>query len=472
LIGSFDRLLEDAFGGSAHFNNIRDLAYGIFNCHGRATITGFITGACKQFVDWSAYYRLFSKERLDVGNVFNKIFKRGVELSPKSKYVVVHMDDTVLKKTGKKIPGTSWRRDPLGPPFQTNLIWGQRFIELSLAIPMQKGIGPSRAVPIQFSHCPSAKKPKSSSSDQEHKNYKEELKQKNLNAYGNKEIRKIRSYMNENGMEDKRLVLCVDGSYTNGSVLKDIPDNVSFIGRTRKDGKFHYPAVNSTGPGRNKVYGEQLPTPDEIRKSDNYKWHKINAWAAGKNHEFNIKVVEGFIWRKTGGEQKYRLIVIRPLSYRLSKKSKLLYRAPAYLLCTDFEMSLQDTLQFYLWRWEIEVNIGEGKSQFGVGQANVRNQKSVETVPAFITTIYSLLLLANLESSKSNQALCLPRPKWYPHKPNKRITTGDLINKLKAQIYCNGIGIHFSHFVNMNNKLRSGRNDSVPLIYSSFYGRA
>jgi len=178
-----------------------------------------------------------------------------------------------------------------------------------------------------------------------------------------------------------------------------------------KNVTFHYSAINQSETGRKKVYSEQLPTTDEIRQSDNFKWHKINAWAAGKNHEFNIKVMQGFIWRKTGGERKYRLIVIRPLGYKLYKKSKLLYRAPAYLLCTDIDMSLQDTLQFYLWSWEIEVNIGEGKSLFGVGQAHVRNPKSIEIVPAFITAIYSLLLLANLESSKSNQALFLSKAK-------------------------------------------------------------
>jgi hypothetical protein len=44
--------------------------------------------------------------------------------------LIAHMDDTILKKTGKKISGTSWRRDPLGPPFQNNFIWGQRFLQI------------------------------------------------------------------------------------------------------------------------------------------------------------------------------------------------------------------------------------------------------------------------------------------------------------------------------------------------------
>lgn len=472
MIDTFDDLLNCVFGAGRSFEKLRDLSYGLLNCSGRATITGMITGAFKQFDDWSTYYRLFRRESLNMAQAFWRIFHLGVDQCLGSKYVVVHMDDTIIKKTGKNIPGTSWRRDPLGPPFHTNFIWGQRFIELALAIPAQLGIGPSRSIPIQFLHCPSAKKPKRNASEQELKHFKEEQKQKNLNTYGSTAVSNLRAHMNDHGMRDKQLVLCVDGSYTNAQILKKLPDQVSFIGRTRKDAKFNYPAENQSGVGRRKVYGNQLPTPEQIRQSDEYKWQNVDAWAAGKVHSFKIKVVEGFIWRKTGGDQKYRLIVISPLGYRKTKNAKVLYRRPAYLLCTDFDMSIQDTLQFYLWRWEVEVNIGEGKSLFGVGQAQIRNQRSSEQVPAFVTAIYSLLLLAQMKSNSHYQKKNLPRSKWYPKKHNSRITTGDLINKFKAQLYCRGSGISFSHFVNLQTHARSTRNRNMASTYSNFFARA
>jgi hypothetical protein len=43
------------------------------------------------------------------------------ELSPDNT-MVAHMDDTLLKKTGRHVPGTAWRRDPLGPQFKNNFI--------------------------------------------------------------------------------------------------------------------------------------------------------------------------------------------------------------------------------------------------------------------------------------------------------------------------------------------------------------
>jgi hypothetical protein len=46
----------------------------------------------------------------------------------------------------------------------------------------------------------------------------------------------------------------------------------------------------------------------------------------------------------------------------------LLYRQPAYLLCTDPQMALQEFLQLFLWRWDIEVNFRNEKTLLGVGQ--------------------------------------------------------------------------------------------------------
>lgn len=294
----------------------------------------------------------------------------------------------------------------------------------------------------------------------------------NLNTYGSKCIAEIRQTMDDNNLKHKHLVMGVDGSYTNGSILKELPDNVSLIGRIRKDAKFNLPADQQPQTGRKRIYGDELPTPEEIRKSENYPWKSVKAYAAGKYHNFQIKQVNNVMWRKAGKEHKFILVVIRPLSYKLTKNSKALYRRPAYILCNNPDMDIQDILQFYLWRWQIEVNIGEEKSVLGVGQAQVRNLNATQNIPAFMTSIYSLLHLANIQYQNNQETEWLPRPKWYQKKANKRITTGDLINNFRAILYCKAIGISFSHFVNHQHQLRNDKNSSEAKIYSAFYARA
>ncbi|RRJ94816.1 hypothetical protein Ga0100231_011190 [Opitutaceae bacterium TAV4] len=67
--------------------------------------------------------------------------------------------------------------------------------------------------------------------------------------------------------------------------------------------------------------------------------------------------------RITGVHTPGRVVVIAPLGYRLRKGGKLLYRQPAYLLCTDAGLPVQDILQQYLWRWDIEVNFKDEKKK-------------------------------------------------------------------------------------------------------------
>ena len=59
------------------------------------------------------------------------------------------------------MPQTQWHRDPLGPPFQTNLRWGHRFLQASLVLPLylQDGESSSRSIPVRFEMAPVVKKP-------------------------------------------------------------------------------------------------------------------------------------------------------------------------------------------------------------------------------------------------------------------------------------------------------------------------
>ena len=104
---------------------------------GRHTITGMLTSSGQQFKDWTSVYRLFSHHRVDIPRLFDHVRTAVLQDLPDNESIIAHMDDTILKKTGKHVPGTAWRRDPLGPPFHTNFIWGQRFLQISLALPHQ-----------------------------------------------------------------------------------------------------------------------------------------------------------------------------------------------------------------------------------------------------------------------------------------------------------------------------------------------
>ncbi len=178
------------------------------------------------------------------------------------------------------------------------------------------------------------------------------------------------------------MLLSVDGSYTNATIVKGLPHRVTLIGRVRKDATFNYLPVSEKTNGRDRKYGEPAPTPEQVRQSDDFPWQEVTGWAAGKKHLFNVKVIKYLKWRTAGQAHTFQLVVIRPLSYRKKKGGKLLYRKPAYLVCNDNDLDIETLLQAYLWRWEIEVNFRDEKSTNGCGEAQVRARNSSSESPA------------------------------------------------------------------------------------------
>jgi hypothetical protein len=247
----------------------------------------------------------------------------------------------------------------------------------------------------------------------------------------------------------------VDGRFTNGTVFKQLPPRTVLIGRIRKDTKLYYlPRSDDQPPlGRRRLYGKRAPTPEALRQDSSREWELLKVWAAGKEHCFKIKTLAPLLWRPATANHKLRLIVIAPLAYRPRKGSRLLYRQPAYLICSDTDISVQQALQAYVWRWDIEVNFRDEKSLLGVGQAQVRNEASVEKVPQLLVIAYAILLLAAHRAFATVPlAQIIPPPKWRPQRKSSRHSTQELINQLRGELWGKALGVDNSYdFLNAMN---------------------
>lgn len=431
------------------------MALGSLVTLGRRTLTGIIASGGRQFNDWSADYRLFSQERFDLDGVFDAVRNEVLDLLPAGAPVVAALDDTLLEKRGAKVPGVSYRRDPMGPPFRPNFIRAQRFIQLSMALPNGPQPSGARMIPVDFRHAPTPAKPGKNAEAERWAEYRELSKEMNLSARGIGRIRALRKGLDGSpGGAERRLITAVDGSYTNSKVLKGLPENTTLIGRIRKDAKLYHLPDESDRParGRKPVYGKRAPTPEELRKDETVKWETVDVWAAGKVHEFHFKSIAPIRSRTAGEKHDLRLIVIRPLAYRPSKGAKLLYRKPACLICTDPNLPVEEVIQAYVWRWDIEVNIRDEKQLIGVGQAQVRNDSSVELVPAFLAASYAMLLLAGCRSyGVDGLVQGMPLPRWRDRAGKRRASTLDLISRLRAELWGKSMGVdNFSGFVKKN----------------------
>jgi hypothetical protein len=85
-------------------------------CLGRHTLTNLLTTEGRQYLDWTADYRLYSQQRIDCSRVFSQIRQEVQALTPAKQALITALDDSLLRKTAKKSRG-QYARDPKDPPF-------------------------------------------------------------------------------------------------------------------------------------------------------------------------------------------------------------------------------------------------------------------------------------------------------------------------------------------------------------------
>jgi len=422
---------------------------------GRHTITGLLRNQNRTQQDWSADYRFYAQDRLEVGKMFEQVRAEIEQGGGADQPLVVAMDDSLLRKTGRRIFGSGYRRDPMSPPFHVNLVRGLRVLQISAAV-RQGTEGAARLIPIDFQHAALAAKPHPKAPPEEHAAYQAEKAQRNINLVGAQRLACLRQQMDRGGSAARILLASVDGRFTHSTVLRQIPERTQLIGRVRKDAVFYHPPEQQPTRGRKRKYGLRAATPEALLKDASVPWQKIQAYAAGQTYEFKIKTLSPVYSAMDKGEKALRLLVIEPVPYRASKKSKLQRREAAYLICTDPALPLQELLQAYLWRWDIEVNFRDEKTLLGVGQAQVRSESSNQNAPALAVAAYAMLLLASVKTyGAEGKPDTFQSPRWYRRKPKQRATTNELINQLRYELWAHSLKTNFTGF---SQKLDSGQN--------------
>jgi hypothetical protein len=320
-------------------------------CLGRHTLTGVLGATGRLFCDWTADYRMYSApQRLDPQRLFAPVRQALTERLKPDEPLVTALDDTRLRKSGRKTFGVKYTRDPLGPPFHVNFIKAQRMLQLSMACPA--GNGMARMIPVDFIHAPVGPKPALKADAQERQRCAQLCRACALPNVAAQRVAALRQALDQDGQAQRPLWSVVDGGYTNRTFLKQQPARTVLVGRIRSDAKlYHLPEPSPGQTGRRPVYGPRAPTPEQLRQDPNVPWESVEAFAAGKTHAFKIKTLAPLRWRAAGQDHNLRVLVIAPLAYRLTVNGHCHYRKPAYLICTDPHAAIKQVLQAYLWRW-------------------------------------------------------------------------------------------------------------------------
>jgi hypothetical protein len=437
-------------------------------CTHRRTITGLLSTLGRQRLDWSKAYRLY-QDHVDCQALFSPVIDGVLDLIPENAPLVIGVDDSFLKKSGSHVSGAGWYRDPMGPQFHANLIYAQRFIQLSAAIPDPTNEKRSRMIPVAVQMIPKIPKPSKDASRAEWSFYNKIKALNSPGAHARIVIQRIRDYLDSSpGHKNTVIWVCGDGDYSNATLLQQLPPRTVYIGRTRNDINLRRVPVQPDTPsvGRPLSYGNKLPTPDELRKDRSVPWQRLEISNDHDSTKIRYKHIPQAKWHIAGEHTSVQHVVIAPLRYRKRKNGPWTYTKPTYLVCTDTHIPVEKLIQAYFWRWGIEVNFKEEKQLFGAGHAQVRTSSSVSAAPAVSIATYAALLLAGIRAyGFHSRPPSVSPPKWYLRKINSRVTSSDLIKQVHQELLLSAAG-NFSPLSSNNRHDMSSKkcmNHGVPL---------
>jgi hypothetical protein len=440
----------ETFAQDRSKNRAIELSMGFLCSFGKRTVSRSICAAGRNNADWSADYKIYSRSPWNPDDMFNPVIEDYLERY-KDGPVGLAFDDTKLRKTGKKIKTAFWQRDPMSPPFHTNLVYGLRFLQVSLLYSHHhEGEYPARGFPVRFIECPAVKKPGKKGTREQWIEYKQAIKTNNLSMRGLEVIHELRKRLDDMNATHRNMLLSLDGSFCNRTIFKSAIDRVDLVARCRKDAKLCFPVPE----GSRRKFSVEKFTPESVRKDDNILWRKARIYFGGAWRDIRYKEVNNILWQRGASTRRLKLIIVAPQPYKLSPHSKTNYREPAYLLSTDCSSDISILLQNYFDRWQIEVNHREEKDILGVGQAQVWAQKSVPRQPSFAVASYSLLMLACLkEFGPGRTPDYLPLPKW--RKKPSRPSILDMVSLLRHELQFSSISTTCSFKIpsNMRNNI-------------------
>jgi hypothetical protein len=333
----------------------------------RHTIAHYIwlSGGTK-YKHFSQFYCFFSRAFLSlVDQLWKALLLLLDQLLADGALIELHVDDTVRKKSGRKIQGASHYKNQAGSARQEyRSLWGLNFVYVSacfvwtkagadfrLNIPLGLRIYLKESVALQL------ERPFVCRSDL---------------------AREMIDFI-AHFLAHRQFLVKADGGYSTKAFLRNRPDNVELVGRLLITGRL-YEAPPKAGnkkkkAGRPPVKGKDLGTPQEwIEDQEGWSPHPDEDGALIKTmtgiwHSVLpgvlIKVV--VVWRKQG----------RPANKRSHKKELEAF------FTTLITFTPQELLRHYARRWAVEIDIRDAYAYYGFGKDQCRNLDRIYGVNTF-----------------------------------------------------------------------------------------
>ncbi len=329
-------------------------------------VTGMLVGARLSTV-WhhARAHRFFSHARWcadELGLVLSGVIVERL-LAP-GQPLVVPIDDTLLKRRGRKVFGCFWHHDATANSRKGSVAWGNNFVTagINVKLPFLErtvcmlvlfGLWRPRRPEYAKANKPDPERPS-----------KPRLASDMLRLLAKR-------------FPGRMIHGVGDAAYASGA-FADLPENATITSRLRVDAALSElapprPPEGQRKQGRPPKKGARLPKLDQIAKNPSTQWAAATVTRYGKTEQVMLHAFR-CLWYDAFGQQPVQVVMIqdtdKPCGYELA------------LISTDLNATPAQLVERYAERWPTEVAYEEAKEQFGVGDARNRAEQAVtRTVP-------------------------------------------------------------------------------------------
>jgi hypothetical protein len=381
------------------FRTFCGLAAGFWAQAGRRTVCGMLAGAGLSRA-WSHHraHRFFSRARWSseqLGLVLARLVV--AVLVPDGEPVTVAVDDTLFKRTGKKVHAIGWFHDG------------------SVKGPRQVGLGNNWVIAAIVVRLPFCSRPVALPvlARLVHKDLKPAPASRLMLA------RQMTAALAA-ALPGRQIHVVADAAYA-GKELRRLPQTVTWTTRLRKDAAlYELPGPRTGRRGRPRVKGPRLPSLAGLAKTAAFS--PVTVTCYGRTATVPAAAIT-CLWHGVFGARRAQVILIRdkarPGGYDLA------------LATTDLTASPAAVIERYASRWSIEVAVEDAKQVFGAGQARNRTPAAVHRTIPFTLACQSIAIIwyATAGHHPADVAGHRARAPWYRAKAEP--STADMHAKLR-----------------------------------------
>jgi hypothetical protein len=368
------------------FVTFQHILAGWIMCLDRHTVTGVLraSGAVGK-KHHTSFHRFFRQARWNLDAVGLCLLKLVIKFLPADEPVVLAVDDTLGRHTGKHIRAASMHHDPLLST-RAKAVFPGGHVWVVLGVVVRVPLWDKTfALPVQA------------------RLYRaEKLCKKERRPFRKKTELAAEMIASVAGaLPGSKIRVVGDSAYANGSVVRRLPGDTSFIGRSRPDAAL-YASPRQQRMGRPRIKGERVPSPAQRARTRD-GWSGATVRVYGRTVRLRVKVFDA-LWYSVGRERPMRFAIVRGWPG---------HKDDDVLCTTDVSLRADQIIEVYCRRWSLEVTFHEAKGRLGFEDPQNRTERAVERTAPMALVTYTLAVTWYLTAGHRLPAARLLQLPWY-----------------------------------------------------------